>query len=128
MSFRVAEVKGVEVAGLKVRLGDKVMKSLWLRFREHLKLENFLEDFETKVFQTTTQNSSRIEITSQDITDVNLSFILRYEFLDAKNGRWEPSNVKEPERKTHVYPVKDILQGPEKIKEKIKNYFGLRLQ
>ena len=122
MSFRVAEVEDIRIKAIKVRFGSGI-RSIWMRLTEHPSVEDFDRELNGKKLEFQSANGSRLEISPNDITDFNLSFILRYEYYDKPIG-WHKSNLEKPPHKSHVFPVESVRAGSNQIAEEIKKLFG----
>ena len=123
MDFRVAEIKDIRVDGIKAKFGSGI-KAIWIRLHEKQRprLEIYLNAFDGKMLSEKNLQGSRLRIMPQDVTDLNISFVLVYEF---KKGKvWLRSENEEPDRRTHVYKISEIRQGVDYIKGKIASFYS----
>ncbi len=125
MSFRVAEVEDIRIKAIKVRFGSGI-RSIWMRLQEHPTIEVFIRDFDGHHLKFASANGSRLEVEPTDITDFNLSFVLKYEYYDQPLG-WHPSMLEKPPHKNHVFPTEIVKSGANTVAQEIKRLFGPRI-
>ena len=123
MSFRVADVEDVKVIAVKVRFGGK-LRSIWVRLRDHPLVEEFIPTLDHRELCFEAPNGSSLTIKADDITDLELSAFIRYEFYDREKG-WHSSMDKTPPKRMKL-PIGIVTSERRDLIEAIKKQFGPR--
>lgn len=122
MSFRVKGVEDVRITAIKVRFGGK-LRSVWVRLHDHPLVGEFIPTLDHQEFCFTAPGGSSLTIKADDIADLELSAVIRYEFRDGEEENWHPSTDK-PQARRLVLPVEAVVSQGDRLVETIEKRFG----
>uniref|UniRef100_A0A7V3N5M8 Uncharacterized protein n=1 Tax=candidate division CPR3 bacterium TaxID=2268181 RepID=A0A7V3N5M8_UNCC3 len=122
MFIRVSRVTNIQVLAVKVRFGEG-LKSIWARLKEHPAVGEFVQDLDRKSFYFAAENGSFLNINPKDITDLELSTYIEFEFW--QNGTWVRSpKLDRPIYRRVVLPIETVSLSEEMLIKAIKSKFS----
>jgi len=120
--IRVSRVTNIQVLAVKVRFGEG-LKSIWARLKEHPAVGEFVQDLDRKSFYFAAENGSFLNINPKDITDLELSTYIEFEFW--QNGTWVRSpKLDRPIYRRVVLPIETVSLSEEMLIKAIKSKFS----
>lgn len=122
MFLRVSRVSDIRVLAIKIHFGEG-LKSVWARLKEHPAVGEFVQDLDRKSFYFAAENGSFLNINPKDITDLELSIYIEFEFWE--NGTWVRSpKLDRPLYRRVVLPIETVRLSEEMLIKAIKSKFG----